>query len=68
MLTVIHWLFANKLCAYGHGMGDQVLISIAKVLKSGLRAGDIVGRYGGEEFVCVAVIRNLQDGFILFET
>jgi diguanylate cyclase (GGDEF)-like protein len=38
---------------YGHEMGDRVLVAVASVLKSGLRPGDVVGRYGGEEFVGV---------------
>jgi two-component system chemotaxis response regulator CheY len=38
---------------YGHEMGDRVLVAVASVLKSGLRPGDLVGRYGGEEFVGV---------------
>jgi diguanylate cyclase len=37
---------------HGHLAGDEVLIVVAKTIKSTLRAGDVVGRYGGEEF-CV---------------
>jgi diguanylate cyclase len=36
----------------GIWLGDEVLIAIAKTIKSALRAGDVVGRFGGEEF-CV---------------
>jgi diguanylate cyclase (GGDEF)-like protein/putative nucleotidyltransferase with HDIG domain len=36
--------------AYGHLQGDSVLWAIARVLQHGLRGGDIVGRYGGDEF------------------
>ncbi|MEZ4227095.1 MAG: diguanylate cyclase [Polyangiaceae bacterium] len=36
---------------FGHQVGDRVLVAIADVLKAGLRPGDSVGRYGGEEFV-----------------
>lgn len=36
---------------YGHDAGDQVLMSIARVIKSSLRPSDIAGRYGGEEFI-----------------
>jgi predicted signal transduction protein with EAL and GGDEF domain len=34
-------------------MGDRVLVAVASVLKTALRPGDLVGRYGGEEFVGV---------------
>jgi diguanylate cyclase (GGDEF)-like protein len=36
---------------YGHPVGDQVIRSLAWLLKQRLRRNDLVGRYGGEEFV-----------------
>lgn len=36
---------------YGHLAGDKVLSSIAKILSDSVRPGDIIGRYGGEEFI-----------------
>ncbi|WP_433421494.1 GGDEF domain-containing protein [Microtetraspora malaysiensis] len=36
---------------YGHLVGDQVLIGVAGTLRSQLRDYDVVGRFGGEEFV-----------------
>ena len=36
---------------YGHDMGDYVLVNIAKVVNSGIRASDIFARWGGEEFI-----------------
>ena len=35
---------------HGHGVGDQVLIAIAKILKTTVRGSDVVCRLGGEEF------------------
>ncbi|HWF25822.1 MAG TPA: GGDEF domain-containing protein [Solirubrobacteraceae bacterium] len=36
---------------YGHLHGSRVLASIAAVLRAGIRSGDTLGRYGGDEFV-----------------
>ncbi|OGS91216.1 MAG: hypothetical protein A2Z95_01795 [Gallionellales bacterium GWA2_60_18] len=36
---------------YGHQTGDEVLKSVATVIKSQLRGGDTIARYGGEEFI-----------------
>jgi len=36
---------------YGHQAGDEVIQSLASLLKSSCRPGDLVARYGGEEFV-----------------
>ncbi len=36
---------------HGHGVGDQVLATVANVITSGLRETDVVARWGGEEFL-----------------
>jgi diguanylate cyclase (GGDEF)-like protein len=36
---------------YGHTTGDEVLKNVVQCFKKGIRADDILGRYGGEEFV-----------------
>jgi diguanylate cyclase (GGDEF)-like protein/putative nucleotidyltransferase with HDIG domain len=38
---------------HGHPVGDQVLKQVARVLKAECRKFDIVGRYGGDEFIAV---------------
>ncbi|MEM9396239.1 MAG: diguanylate cyclase [Pseudomonadota bacterium] len=43
--------FKNINDSYGHEVGDQVIKAAANGLKEGLREMDIVGRWGGEEFV-----------------
>jgi len=50
-LDLDHFKVVND--TYGHQVGDRVLVSVAQVLRSAVRAADIVARYGGEEFVCL---------------
>ena len=38
---------------YGHAVGDQTLRMVAATLRHNMRASDLVGRWGGEEFVAV---------------
>ena len=38
---------------HGHQAGDKVLEGVARLLSGAVRGGDMVGRYGGEEFVVV---------------
>lgn len=38
---------------YGHDAGDSVLAAFARILKAEARSVDIVGRFGGEEFVAI---------------
>lgn len=49
MLDIDHFKSVND--THGHPVGDQVIRSLAWLLKQRLRRSDIVGRYGGEEFV-----------------
>jgi len=52
--------FKNVNDEYGHAVGDKVLVEFAKVIKSSLRAGDTVGRWGGEEFLIILPHTDLE--------
>ncbi len=45
---------------YGHHVGDQVLVEVARRLSGAVREQDLVGRWGGEEF-CVVIDRVRDD-------
>jgi len=51
MLDIDHFKSVND--TYGHPVGDQVIRSLAWLLKGRMRSTDIIGRYGGEEFLVV---------------
>ena len=45
---------------YGHTIGDQCLIEIAKVFKKYITKDDLVGRIGGDEFLLVFVTDDID--------
>ena len=53
--------------SYGHRTGDNVLVALAAQMKKTLRSFDIVGRYGGEEFVAVLPEVSEQEALIIAE-
>ncbi|MCX2908447.1 sensor domain-containing diguanylate cyclase [[Curtobacterium] plantarum] len=46
---------------YGHDAGDAVLVSLAALLRQACRTGDIVSRFGGEEFILLLPHTTLAD-------
>jgi len=51
MLDIDHFKKVND--SYGHGVGDNVIRALANLLRQRLRRVDVIGRYGGEEFLAV---------------
>jgi len=52
---------------FGHPVGDEILIQLARLLQSKLREVDILSRYGGEEFFIMLPETNYHDGFRIAE-
>lgn len=51
MLDIDHFKHVND--TYGHPVGDRVIAAMGVLLRQRLRHTDIIGRYGGEEFLIV---------------
>lgn len=54
LLDIDHFKTVND--KYGHAAGDAILQEVAKRLQQGLRDYDVVGRYGGEEFIVASSV------------
>ncbi|MGD6967339.1 histidine kinase N-terminal 7TM domain-containing protein [Rossellomorea vietnamensis] len=50
---------------YGHEAGDIVLSQVASEAKSHLRADDLLGRYGGEEFIILLPETTIEEAFVI---
>lgn len=65
MIDIDHFKKIND--QYGHLAGDDMLRHLAKVITDILRSGDVLGRYGGEEFCVCLPNTTEQDAAILAE-
>ncbi len=65
MLDIDHFKSVND--NYGHPVGDQVIRSLAWLLKGRLRGTDIIGRYGGEEFLVVLRDADVDEAYAVLE-
>jgi diguanylate cyclase (GGDEF)-like protein len=52
---------------YGHGVGDQLLLQVADVLRGSVRTSDVVSRIGGEEFAIIIPSGDLRSSVALAE-
>lgn len=65
MFDVDHFKQVNDV--HGHQAGDEVLMALGSITKTRLRDADIVGRYGGEEFIALLPHTNASGGLALAE-
>jgi len=63
MIDIDHFKKVND--TYGHFSGNMVLKELANILKSSVREGDIVGRYGGEGFSIVLPEIDSYNAFLI---
>jgi diguanylate cyclase (GGDEF)-like protein/PAS domain S-box-containing protein len=65
MFDIDHFKGVND--TYGHNTGDRILHRVAQAACTELRSVDVIGRYGGEEFVIVLPMTNAQQAYPLAE-
>jgi diguanylate cyclase (GGDEF)-like protein len=65
MIDIDH--FKNINDKYGHLVGDAALREVASRIKNAVRIYDVLGRYGGEEFLVVLPDTDLADATALAE-
>lgn len=53
--------FKNINDIYGHNVGDEVLIALSKLIEKNLRRDDIFVRWGGEEFIVVISVSDIDN-------
>ncbi len=53
--------------AYGHAIGDQVIKAVADMCQNHIRKADLLGRYGGEEFILLLPESNIETTWTIAE-
>lgn len=64
-IDIDHFKAVND--TYGHAAGDIVLRGVAEAIRTNLRASDLVGRYGGEEFMVLLAETDVEKAAELSE-
>jgi len=65
IMDIDHFKFVND--SYGHQVGDLVLIELANIIKNNVRSIDIIGRWGGEEFLIILPETNAEGAMFVAE-
>ncbi len=65
MFDIDHFKGVNDM--FGHATGDQILERVTQIACAELRSADVIGRYGGEEFVIVLPVTDAQQAYPVAE-
>jgi diguanylate cyclase (GGDEF)-like protein len=65
VLDLDHFKSIND--TYGHAAGDTILQTVVELIRRTIRAQDVVGRYGGEEFLALLPNTNRSEALIVAE-
>ena len=65
LIDLDHFKLIND--RHGHNVGDAVLVQTAQLLRASLRASDVAGRWGGEEFLMILPATPAQLGLAIAE-
>jgi diguanylate cyclase (GGDEF)-like protein len=62
LIDIDHFKLVND--RHGHLVGDEALRAVATILRSAIRTKDVIGRFGGEEFVIALPDTGLDDATV----
>ena len=65
MVDIDHFKRVND--TYGHSTGDEVLREVIQLIGDELRTPDVIGRYGGEEFIVILPMTAVAQAYVLAE-
>lgn len=65
MFDIDHFKLVND--TYGHPIGDKILVSLTRIARLAIREGDILVRYGGEEFLVILPGASKSDTLFIAE-
>lgn len=64
-MDIDHFKHIND--TYGHGVGDEILVRFVQIIRSNTREGDVLARWGGEEFILACPNTSLTHATLLAE-